>query len=76
MIIYVERWSWLGEVSWIGWNKYYYDKNSNPQTPDLRVLPRIMNTEITLASSTSLGSSSTQLFTHSSWVLNKNRLQN
>ena len=42
----------------------------------LRALPRIMNTEITLASSTSLGSGSTQLFTPGSWVLNNNRLQN
>ena len=23
----------LGKVLWIGWIKYYYDKNSNPQTP-------------------------------------------
>ena len=23
----------LGKVSCIGWIKYYYDKNSNPQTP-------------------------------------------
>ena len=42
----------------------------------LRALPRITNTEIKLASSTSLGSGSTQLFTPGSWVLNNNRLQN
>ena len=43
----------------------------------LRALPRIMNTEITLASSTSLGSGSTQLFPPGSWVPNNNnRLQN
>ena len=35
----------------------------------LRALPRITNTEITLASSTSLGSGSTQLFTPGSLVL-------
>ena len=23
----------LGKVLWIGWIKYYYDKNSNPQSP-------------------------------------------
>ena len=42
----------------------------------LRGLPRITNTEITLASSTSIGSGSAQLFTPSSLVLNNNRLQN
>ena len=42
----------------------------------LCALPRITNTEITLASSTSLGSGSAQLFTPGSWVLNNNRLQN
>ena len=42
----------------------------------LRALPRITNREITLASSTSLGSGSTQLFTPGSLVLNNNRLQN
>ena len=42
----------------------------------LRALPRITNIEITLASSTSLGSGSTQLFTPGSWVLNNNRLLN
>ena len=42
----------------------------------LRALPRITNTEITFACSTSLGSGSAQLFTPGSWVLNNNRLQN
>ena len=41
-----------------------------------RALPRITNTEITLGSSTSLGSGSAQLFTPGSWVLHNNRLQN
>ena len=42
----------------------------------LRALPRITDIEITLASSTSLGSGSSQLFTPGSWVLNNNTLQN
>ena len=42
----------------------------------LRALPRITNTEITFACSTSLGSGSAQLFTPGSWVLHNNRLQN
>ena len=42
----------------------------------LCALPRITNTEITLASSTSLGSGSTQLFTPGSWVIHNNRLHN
>ena len=42
----------------------------------LRALPCITNTEITHASSTSLGSGSAHLFTPGSWVLNNDRLQN
>ena len=44
----------------------------------LRALPRITNTEITLAiaSSTSLGSGSAQLFAPGSWVLHNNKLHN
>ena len=42
----------------------------------LHALPCITKTELTFASSTSLGSGSTQLFTPGSLVLNNNRLKN
>ena len=42
----------------------------------LCALPRITDIEITLASYTSLGSGSSQLFTPGFWMLNNNRLQN
>ena len=69
-------WGEVGKVSCIGWIKYYYDKIAILRPKALRALPRITNTEITLASSTSIGSGSTQIFTPGSWVLNNNRLQN
>ena len=46
------------------------------RTKALRALPCITHTEITLASSTSIGNGSAQLFTPGSWLLHNNRLQN
>ena len=69
----------LGKVLWIGWIKSpntIMIKIAILRPQALRALPRITNTEITLASSTSIGSGSTQIFTPGSWVLNNNRLQN